>query len=93
MAAFISWLVSTVWPRITGVRQNKYNTPLPEQCHVSLTSDTIKGRPVFMVGDVHGCLDELLELLELAGSEHKDPFVVFVGDFINKGPRNVDVLR
>ena len=75
------------------MRQNMHNTPLPEQCHISLTEDTIKGRPIFIVGDVHGCLDELRELLALASSKRKDPFVVFVGDFINKGPRNVDVLR
>ena len=93
MAALISWLLSAVWPGIKGVRQNKYNTPLPKQCHVTLTADMISSRPVFVVGDVHGCYEELCLLLEMAEAKCKSPFVVFVGDIINKGPWNLDVLR
>ena len=93
MAALITWLMSTVWPQVRGLRQNKYNTPLPEQCHVTLTSDVIRGRPVLVVGDVHGCFEELRDLLEMACDERENPFVVFVGDMINKGPQSVAVLR
>lgn len=50
---------------------------------------------VYVVGDVHGCIDELERLLaELAPSE--DDLVVFVGDLVGKGPDAravVDLVR
>mmetsp|Transcript_32890 Transcript_32890/g.99517 ORF Transcript_32890/g.99517 Transcript_32890/m.99517 type:complete len:311 (+) Transcript_32890:218-1150(+) len=52
------------------------------------------GRRTVIVGDVHGCLDELHRLLgpdgvDLQGDDH----VVLVGDLINKGPWPLEVLR
>lgn len=44
-------------------------------------SSTVK-RGTLVVGDVHGCADELEHLLELAG----DVKVVLVGDLFTKGP-------
>ncbi|XP_070204958.1 bis(5'-nucleosyl)-tetraphosphatase PrpE [asymmetrical]-like isoform X2 [Littorina saxatilis] len=93
MAGFVSWLLATISPSEPPKRLNKYNIPLPECCHATLTAETIDNRPVFVVGDVHGCLEELEELLQLAKDEHENPFVVFVGDMINKGPYNIEVLR
>lgn len=58
-----------------------------------MTADMIDGRPLFIVGDVHGCFEELCLLLRAAGNQQKNPFVIFVGDIINKGPGNMDVLR
>lgn len=58
-----------------------------------------------IVGDVHGCLDELLELMGLLGykvQRHAQDFTValpagrklaFVGDLVNRGPSTIDVLR
>ena len=48
--------------------------------------------PVFVIGDVHGCLQEMECLLEFATKVRNNPFFVFVGDMINKGPRSLDVL-
>ena len=51
---------------------------------------TIMARTI-VVGDIHGCYDELVELLEkedLASDDH----VVSVGDLIVKGPKNKEVL-
>ncbi len=65
--------------------------------------------PFDIVGDVHGCFDELTALLEKLGYVI-DPFepggealiearhpkgrqVLFVGDLTDRGPRNVDCLR
>ncbi|MEM9013417.1 MAG: polynucleotide kinase-phosphatase [Pseudomonadota bacterium] len=64
--------------------------------------------PFDIIGDVHGCFDELTTLLGALGYE-MDPFVpgedlmsarhpagriaFFVGDLTDRGPRNVDVLR
>lgn len=70
--------------------------------HLDLSDRT---GPFDVVGDVHGCYDELVELLRLLGwtLEHDgdDPVVshpagrtlVFVGDLVDRGPGVVEVLR
>jgi hypothetical protein len=45
-----------------------------------------------VVGDIHGCYDELMELLDEAEFERKDR-VVSVGDLISKGPKSREVLE
>ena len=45
-----------------------------------------------VVGDIHGCYDELMELLEKVGFGLDDR-VVAVGDLITKGPKNREVLE
>jgi protein phosphatase len=53
--------------------------------------------PFDIIGDVHGCADELEELLARLGySEGRHPEgrkVVFLGDLVDRGPRVPDVLR
>jgi len=58
-----------------------------------------------VVGDVHGCYDELAELLALVEMEHlldpdiaaapawQPPRLVFVGDIVDRGDRSIDALR
>jgi hypothetical protein len=50
-----------------------------------MTSRTI------VVGDLHGCYDELIELLESVSFTQEDR-VVCVGDLVTKGPKNREVL-
>lgn len=45
-----------------------------------------------VVGDIHGCYDELMELLEKAELTDDDR-VVSVGDLITKGPKSREVLE
>lgn len=45
-----------------------------------------------VVGDIHGCYDELLELLDAVNFSDVDR-VVGVGDLITKGPGNREVLQ
>lgn len=45
-----------------------------------------------VVGDIHGCFDELMELCEKVGLAQNDR-VVSVGDLITKGPKNREVLE
>ena len=45
-----------------------------------------------VVGDIHGCYDELMELLEKVGIGDDDR-VFSVGDLITKGPKNKEVLE
>jgi protein phosphatase len=57
--------------------------------------------PFDVIGDVHGCADELEELLALLGYEtdegaHVHPAgrrAVFVGDLVDRGPRILDTVR
>lgn len=46
----------------------------------------------FVVGDVHGCLDELETLLEYAPVTDDD-LVLFVGDLVRKGPKSDEVVQ
>ena len=45
-----------------------------------------------VVGDLHGCYDELIELLEKIGIGDDDR-VICVGDLITKGPKSKEVLE
>jgi hypothetical protein len=45
-----------------------------------------------VVGDIHGCIDELQALLELAGFCETD-ILVSVGDFLDRGPGSWEVAR
>jgi predicted phosphodiesterase len=48
------------------------------------------GRTI-VIGDIHGCFDELQDLLRVV-ELRTDDRVIAVGDLIVKGPRNCDVL-
>lgn len=45
-----------------------------------------------IIGDIHGCYQELLQLLELVGLADDD-IVVSVGDLVDRGPDSPQVLR
>ena len=57
--------------------------------------------PFDVIGDIHGCCDELELLLDRLGYARTDSGYVhpegrkaaFLGDFCDRGPRNADVLR
>lgn len=61
--------------------------------HLVLDLDEWEG--VYVVGDVHGCIDELRALLDRLDPS-PDDLVLFVGDLISKGPASgavVDLVR
>lgn len=62
--------------------------------------------PFDIIGDIHGCYDELVELLQKLGYDISEQIdngtvinhpqgrkVIFVGDYVDRGPKVVDVLR
>jgi len=51
----------------------------------------MKSRTI-VVGDVHGCYDELMALMDKVNLGEKDR-VICVGDLITKGPKNKEVLE
>eukprot|EP00299_Pterocystis_sp_00344_P007395 c2381_g1_i1.p1 GENE.c2381_g1_i1~~c2381_g1_i1.p1 ORF type:complete len:338 (-),score=51.79 c2381_g1_i1:62-1075(-) len=48
---------------------------------------------VIVIGDVHGCREELEELLKVCNYNPVQDGIVFVGDLVNKGPDSVGVIR
>ncbi len=47
---------------------------------------------IFAVGDIHGCYDKLTELLRRIPFEPERDTIIFLGDYINRGPDSYQVL-
>lgn len=52
-----------------------------------------EGRRTILVGDVHGCLDELQSLLRATGADPSGDEVILVGDLTAKGPDSRGVVQ
>ena len=50
-------------------------------------------KKTFIVGDVHGCFQEFLELLEKVNYKEKTHRLILVGDVINRGPFSLKMLK
>ncbi|NVM21575.1 MAG: serine/threonine protein phosphatase [Desulfobacterales bacterium] len=47
---------------------------------------------IFAVGDIHGCLDKLLSLMEIIDIDFEKDVLAFIGDYIDRGPNSKDVV-
>lgn len=75
------------------VDRTPYLLPVPVTKHVTVKEDELAGRKLLVVGDVHGCYDELVELLDKCNGRSPDICTVFVGDLMNKGPKSAEVVK
>ena len=64
---------------------------MPRPLHDWLPESATEGRRVLLIGDIHGCYRELLDLLEKCGYQPGVDVIVSVGDLVNKGPQSVQV--
>ncbi|MCF6305271.1 MAG: metallophosphoesterase [Rhodobacteraceae bacterium] len=53
---------------------------------------------IYAIGDIHGCLDQLVEMQEriatdLQTNPHEKPLVIYLGDYMDRGPQNRAVLE
>ena len=65
--------------------------PQAARSHATLAAEAQRARTI-VVGDVHGCLLELQELLAKCSFSPERDAVVLVGDLVNKGPSSVEVV-
>ena len=98
MAGFLGYtlsVVSSYFHLSTRLEKQRISSDFePYIRHKSLHTWDFYGKDLLIIGDVHGCHTELLQLLSRASEYSKKPFLkVFVGDMINKGPRSEDVLQ
>lgn len=70
--------------------------PFPHTLHKRLEADFIdQFEEVLVIGDVHGCYDEMLKLIRSVNEgEYMNSKIlkVFVGDLVNKGPKSKQVV-
>lgn len=47
---------------------------------------------IFAIGDIHGCFDKLVSLMDMIDIDLKRDTLVFIGDYIDRGPRSKEVV-
>ena len=47
---------------------------------------------IFAIGDIHGSFDQLKELIQKIPIDFVDDTLVFIGDYIDRGPDSVEVI-
>lgn len=93
MVSILAVLVSTFLSEKSKEQSTPYHLQLPPRMHTTLDEQATRNKRILIIGDVHGCLKELQELLVVAGAYQPDTCIIFTGDLINKGPDNVQVVQ
>lgn len=48
---------------------------------------------IFAIGDIHGCFDKLIELMDVIDVDLGKDKLVFLGDYIDRGPDSYNVME
>lgn len=77
------------WPSFFRRKEGQSEAPAPPAVP--------PGQRVYAIGDVHGCADQLIQLLDLIEQDHarREPAeltVILLGDLVNRGPASAQVI-
>ena len=50
-----------------------------------------KDKEIYVIGDIHGNLDTLLKLIEIINKNNPE-VVIFLGDIVDRGPKQLECL-
>ncbi|EFN51188.1 hypothetical protein CHLNCDRAFT_141350 [Chlorella variabilis] len=70
-----------------------HGNPAPKELHVVLPPSATMWRRIIVVGDIHGCPEELQALLDKVRYRKGVDLLVSVGDLVNKGPDSEKVIK
>jgi len=48
---------------------------------------------IYAIGDIHGCRSHLINLLELVNPDLEKHKLVFIGDYLDRGPQSSEVVE
>lgn len=48
---------------------------------------------IYVIGDVHGYFSELKKMMNVIEQQDKDARYIFVGDLLDRGPENVEMVQ
>ncbi|MFZ1982275.1 MAG: metallophosphoesterase family protein [Smithella sp.] len=48
---------------------------------------------IFAIGDIHGCLEKLTELMQKIGIDKQNDTLIFIGDYIDRGKFSSEVVN
>lgn len=65
---------------------------MPKPVHQVVHCSELRPGRVVVLGDVHGCADELRDLLAKCQYDEGVDTLITVGDLVNKGPKSTEVL-
>ena len=79
--------------QVTSTASYFSQLPAPTTPHVTLEEKDLTFQRLIVVGDVHGCFEELKVLLDTVGFESPRDQVLLLGDLVNKGPYSAEVVK
>lgn len=50
-------------------------------------------KKTIFIGDIHGCFDEMMDLLAKCKYDKSNDELILLGDFINKGPKSLETIN
>lgn len=50
-------------------------------------------KKIHVIGDIHGCYTVLKEYIEMSGNLNKDECYIFLGDYVDRGIENAEVVK
>ena len=95
LVALVMFVVNRVWKHMLINKKQKSTKAFlvpPKILHKVFNKDEVKSK-IVIVGDPHGCLDELKLLLTKCDYNAATTSLFIVGDLVNKGPYSAEVVK